>query len=184
MKRHPQHEINRIVEELGNEGFYGDAPELRESHARLALAARGELLPEECGRIFTLDAETLYESGPDQFLAEIAPFLAGVGASMTPDEADATGEPFTFVPESDRYSGRSWQRAALRLLAALDSHFEHRRAKERSYYTHIDNDSIVAFLTPRMADLITQLADTLGSPLILHQAVTSQIRAHPVRTNR
>ncbi len=157
-------------------GFYLHAPDFDES-ARIASAKAGDVLPEECGRAFTLDAEVLYESGPTEFLSRISAFLESIGAQDAAAagagkfEAHLGGRPFVIVPETTASTADRWVQPALRMLAALDWFFEQLDAPERCYYTHIDNDSVVGFLTPRMAELVIELGEAVARPITLRRAV-------------
>jgi hypothetical protein len=162
-----------IVGDLAAADFFAHAAAGFDRRALVEQATAGNLVAEASGRFFFLDAETLYEEGPQAFMEAIAPFLRRGGVHFDlPAKFDLRlhDRRFSIVPDEEAPDLGRWKRAAWRLLRALDWGFERSGLVERSYYTHIDNDSVIAFLTPRMAELWKELGDAVGGPIELHRA--------------
>lgn len=166
--------MEQLVAELQTEDFYRYAwPDYRWPE-RLKSAKAGATLTEETGRVFTLDAEVVYESGPRDFIQEIEPFLAAIGAPIEdftevkhPDRYGIrlNGRELVLVTRDDAQAGSAWFLPSIRFLRVLDELLEASPAQERIYYGHIDNDSTVAFLTERMLEILRALAEVTRQPM-------------------
>ena len=177
MRKQARRRMEEVLERLEGEGFYAHASPSFGVAQDALLAESGDPLPPESGPIFYLDAEALFESGPAEFLGDIGPFFAAVGAAIVPCptpgkepvEICLDGRVFVIVPWQPEPDLTNWVKAGLRLLVALDWYLERRGVRERCYYTHLDNDSVVGFLTERMAELLIELGDAAGRKVTLRR---------------
>ncbi len=167
------------LELLESEGFLRYAmPDFnRKEWIRHALG--GDPLLEECGRVFAVDAEDLFERGPAIFLEEMASFMAAIGCAIRFEEIKVPHQRTTLRLNERHYlledsqeaqEEYGWGAALVRLAEALDSCLRESGVSERCYYTGLGNDALLCFLSLTMAETLTTLFEVTNSECELHLA--------------
>jgi len=175
---------SKLVKKLDSLGFFIYAPEGESVTLRDSAVACGDLLSDECGRVFFLDAEEVYESGPGRFLAELAPFLEAVGCPVTEyQEIKRPGEFYTIVLNGRHFELWSlgegvdrdpWLGPSVRLLGALEALLDDSGSDEHVFFDVVGNDTMIVFLTEEMQREIEQ-CDVAGGRFL---PVLSPVSAH------
>lgn len=156
---------------LENAGFLSRVTSSFERERWLRQALQGRPLQEDCGRVFSVDAEVLFESGPSKYLSNMSAFLSEIGAPVkdwrlyfVPGWETwfwLNGRRYLLSSVEDRKCSDYWTPAFLRFVEALNSEMRFSRVEERCYFSGMGNDALICFLTEPMAAALLLLNEAI-----------------------
>lgn len=157
----------RAIRDLELSGFLDHAQPSFDRSKWQKKALRGDPLQEECGRVFAVDAETLYEIGPLDYLNEMIDLLRNIGAPLGRFQlieiphretrlriGDAE---YLLTSAEDRRQMNYWTPTFLRFVNVLNIQIRSSGASEGAYFTGTENDSLICLLTSPMVSALSAL---------------------------